>query len=81
MAVDKGTLQAIAQRTGGRFWMAEDENSLRRIYEEIDKLERSDVEAIKYVDYKELFAPFALAALVVLFLEVLLTCTLLRKMP
>jgi len=79
--VDKKTLTTLAQETGGIFRMAEDGDSLRSIYAEIDALEKSEIESIRYVDYRERFTPFALAALVLLVLEILLQTTWLRRVP
>lgn len=79
--VDKETLTTLARETGGLFRMAEDGDSLRSIYAEIDALEKSEIESIRYVDYRERFTPFALAALVLLVLEILLQTTWLRRVP
>jgi Ca-activated chloride channel family protein len=79
--VDKETLTTLARETGGIFRMAEDGDSLRSIYAEIDALEKSEIESIRYVDYRERFTPFALAALVLLVLEILLQTTWLRRVP
>jgi len=79
--LDAATLDRIAKMTGGVFYVADDEKSLEAIYEEIDKLEKSEVETITYKDYKELFAPFAIAALALLMVEVLLSSTVLRRIP
>jgi Ca-activated chloride channel family protein len=79
--VDQETLHQVADETHGRFFMAENEKSLRQIYEEIDKLETSEIESVRFVDYKELFAGFALAALCVMMLEVALANTIFRKIP
>src|SRR5210317_194763 len=70
--VDKQTLSALAQTTGGIFRMAEDGDALRAVYSEIDELEKSEIESIRYMDYTERFTPFALCALVLLALEILL---------
>lgn len=79
--VDKKTLQSLAETTGGIFRMAEDADSLRAVYREIDGLERSEVESIRYLDYREKFQPFLLIALGLLILEILLTNTVFRKIP
>jgi Ca-activated chloride channel family protein len=79
--VDMGALDRIAEITGGISRQAGDEESLRRIYEEIDELEKSEVESVRYVDYREMFTSFALAALAILFLERLLSGTYLRRIP
>ncbi len=79
--VDVKTLERIAEKTGGVFRLAEDEQSLREVYEEIDALEKSEIESVRYVDYKELFTPFALAAMCLMLLEVALANTVFRRIP
>ncbi len=79
--VDRQTLQAVAEETGGLFRMAEDAEALRAVYEEIDRLERSEVESVRYLDYRELYGPFLYAAVGLLVLEVLLACTVFRRVP
>jgi Ca-activated chloride channel family protein len=79
--VDTKTLQAIAEKTGGFFRQAEDAASLRDIYEEIDQMEKSEIESIRFVDYKETFGWFALAGFVLIFCETLLRSTLFRRIP
>lgn len=79
--VDTKTLEAIAEKTGGFFRKAEDAESLLEIYEEIDKMEKSEVESIRFVDYKESFLGFALAALLLIACEIVLSSTLFRKIP
>jgi len=79
--VDEETLQQVATVTNGKFYMAEDEKSLRQIYEDIDRMETSEIESVHFVDYKELFANFALAALCVMFVEVALANTIFRRIP
>jgi Ca-activated chloride channel family protein len=79
--VDRQTLGKIAETTGGIFRMADDAPALRGVYQEIDRLEKSEIESIRYIDYKEYFVPFALAALILLSLETILRCTLWRRLP
>ncbi len=79
--VDTETLKAIASETGGRFYLAEDAGSLARIYEEIDALERTKIEALRFMDYRERFVPFALVGLLALVAEAALASTWLRKVP
>jgi len=78
---DSQTLQAVADETGGRFFEAQNARALEGIYAEIDQLERSKIESLRFMDYKELFLPFALAAFVLLGIEALLSCTVFRKIP
>jgi len=79
--VDEATLKAIADETGGFFRLAESADKLREIYREIDKLERTEIESVRHIDYAERFAPFALAALALLALEQILVGTVLRRIP
>jgi len=79
--VDEETLKSIADATGGIFRMAEDEESLRKIYEEIDRMEKSEVESVRYIDYRERFSDFCIVAMFLLLLEVTLTNTVLRRTP
>ncbi|ODS33921.1 MAG: hypothetical protein SCARUB_00894 [Candidatus Scalindua rubra] len=79
--VDTETLKQIAEITGGFFRKAEDAESLYSIYKEIDQMEKSEVESVRFVDYKESFSKYALAALFILIVEVILNCTFFRKIP
>ncbi len=79
--VDFSVLEKIADKTGGFFKKAEDGESLSAIYKEIDVMEKSEIESIRYIDYTESFIPFAIAGLILIFLEVLLTNTAFRKIP
>ncbi len=79
--VDTTALQTIAEKTGGMFWKAKDAAALASIYKTIDELEKSEFESVKYVDYHESFLPFALAVLVLIGGEIVLTGTVLRKIP
>ncbi len=79
--VDETTLRRVAQITGGRFFLAESAEGLQKVYAEIDRLERSEIETMRYLDYREVFVPFAGAALALLALEVALSCTLFRRIP
>jgi Ca-activated chloride channel family protein len=74
-------LEGIASTTGGVYQQADDEQGLRAVYEEIDRLEKTEIEAIEYLSFKEYFLPFAVAAAVLLALEILLSYTLLRRVP
>jgi Ca-activated chloride channel family protein len=60
--IDEGLLKAIAERTGGEFFRATDSGSLRRIFDRIDKLEKSEIKMSAYRRYGEWFPPVLLAA-------------------
>lgn len=79
--IDEGLLKKIASSTGGKYYSATDKASLQAIYSQIDQLEKSKMEIVKYKEVKEMFVPLILAALGWLLLEVLLKFTLLRKFP
>jgi len=79
--IDEKLLRMIAQETGGLYFRARDNESLKRIYTEIDKLEKSRIEVTALKRYTERFFPFALAAAALLLLEVILRYTLFKKFP
>jgi len=79
--VDTRTLQTVADATGGAFWLAEDDESLREIYEEIDRMEKSEIESVRFVEYNEKFGLFALLALGFLLAEAGLANTVFRRIP
>jgi len=79
--VDEGTLRSVAEETGGIFRMAADAESLRAVYREIDEMEKSEIESVRYLDYRELFVPFAIGALVLLVVGATLSCTVFRRIP
>lgn len=77
--IDEDLLQAIAEATGGRYFRATDNEELEAIYEEINKLEKTEVEEFKYYRYEELFRPWVLLAGGLLLLEWLMRYTLFRS--
>ncbi len=79
--VDEDTLKQIAEMTDAQFYRATDTDSLKQIYSQIDKLEKSTVTMKKYERYQELFAWFVTPALVVLGTELLLSNTRYRRLP
>lgn len=79
--LDEDMLQGLAELTGGVYRRADSANALREIYEEIGRLETSDIESIRYLDYQERFLPFALAGLLLLLAETVLRATWLRRHP
>ena len=79
--IDEESLQQIAETTGGRYFRATDTESLAAIYEEIDRLETTEIEVQNFTQYEERFPlPLALG-LVLLVTEATLSRTLLRKLP
>lgn len=79
--IDEETLEKIAEITGGKYFRATDAESLARVYEEIDSLEKTEIEQRRYVRYTEL-APYLLAtALGLLLTETVLVRTRLQRLP
>ena len=81
VSIDEKQLKAIASETGGKYFRAKDNEGLAGIYDEIDRLEKSKVEISTRTRYTEKFFPFVIAALALLFLEMLLKFTVFRKFP
>ena len=79
--VDTDTLETVSEITGGVFRLAEDASSLRDIYQEIDRMERSEMQSVRYVDYREAFTAMALLGLIFLCGEMGLRTTIFRKIP
>lgn len=78
---DPATLRQIAETTGGLYYSADDNNKLRKIYQDIDRLERTKLKITNYSKRYEAYLPFAIAALLSLLLEVILRLTILRRIP
>ena len=79
--LDEDTLTKIAVITSAKYYRATDTESLRKIYGEIDKLEKTPMQEKGYLEYNELFWLFLVVGLWLLFLEIVLTNTVLRKVP
>lgn len=79
--IDEATLQTIAQTTGGLYFRAEDTDGLKKIYEAINLLEKSEVEITSYTRYQELMAWVVWPAFALLVLERLLRETAFRTIP
>ncbi len=78
--IDEGTLKQIADKTGGKYFRATDNEGLTKIYTEIDKLEKTIVEQTEYEQKDEQFYVFALLAVACFFLEFLLNKTIFRSL-
>ena len=79
--IDRSVLQEIAGAAGGIYRDAADAAGLREVYGEIDRLEKSTIVETTYADYREAFVPFALASLLLLVGESLLTTFAFRRLP
>jgi Ca-activated chloride channel family protein len=79
--LDEELLRRIAAETGGEYFRARDKLSLQTIYQQIDKMEKSKIEIQSLRHYQDEFIPLLLIALALLFVELVLRFTLLRKFP
>lgn len=77
--IDEALLQEIAETTGGLYFRATNNSKLGEIYDEINKLEKTEVEEFKYQQYDEGYRPLILAALGLLFFEFLMRQTLFKS--
>ena len=79
--IDEETLTEIAAITGGQYFRAQDTEGLRQVYNEIDEMEKYLISVQNVTRRQELFLPWALAALALILLELLLRRTWLRSIP
>jgi von Willebrand factor type A domain. len=79
--IDTKTLSDIAATTEGNFYRATNTKELKRIYQDIDKLEKTKMNVKKFSKHYEAYQPFAIAAIISLLLEILLRNTMLRRLP
>ena len=80
-ALDEDTLTEIAAITGGRFFLAKDSQALSDVFQTIDSLEKSRIDATEYVEYSEHFRAFLFPALGCLGLELIFSRTRFRSLP
>lgn len=79
--IDEATLREVAEITDGRYFRATDTESLAAIYEEIDELERTEVEVENFTRYAEEFPIPLGVGFLLLMAELTLSQTVLRKLP
>lgn len=79
--VDEELLRRIAGRTGGRFYRATDPDALARVFEEIDRLEKTPISVRRYVRHEESFQPLAWSALALTLLPLLAAAVRLTAEP
>jgi len=79
--LDEATLQQIAEITGGKFFRAYDTNELAHVYDEINQLEKSEIEIQTFQHYQELAAFLLVPAILILLAEIILRKTILRQIP
>lgn len=77
---DPSTLKQIANETGGIFYHASSRSSLKQVYDDIDKLEKTKLKVSQHSRHYEAYQPFAMAAILVLLLEILLRTTWFKRL-
>ena len=77
--IDEDLLKEIAEVTGGKYFRATNNKKLEEIYEEINKLEKTEIEEFKYYNYEEKYRPLVLLAGLLLLMELLLRFTVFRS--
>ena len=78
---EQETLTKVAEKTGGKYFRADSSETLRRIFAEIDRLEKTTIEVKKFQRYRELAHWLIAAGLGLLVAELVLANTLWRKLP
>jgi len=79
--IDEESLQSIADVTGGKYFRATSNDKLKKIYDEIDALEKSKIEVKEFSKKQEEFQPFAIAAMLLLIMGILLKVSVFRNIP
>jgi Ca-activated chloride channel family protein len=79
--IDEHTLKQIASTTGGQYFRATDNASLKAIYAEIDQLEKTKINVQEYSKKQEEYRNIALVVFALLLLELFLRYTLFKKIP
>lgn len=77
--IDEALLRSIAKNTGGKYFRAYSNQKLESIYNEINKLETTEIQELKFYDYDEKYRPFALFSVLLLLLELGLRNTFFRS--
>ena len=77
--IDEQLMKNIAKNTGGKYFRANSNAKLQTIYDEINKLETTEIEELKFYDYDEKYRPFLIFAGILLLLEVGLRNTVYRS--
>ncbi len=77
--IDEKLMQSIARKTGGKYFRATSNSKLAQIYKEINKLETTEIEELKFYDYDEKYRPFVWLAGILVLIEIGLRNTIFRS--
>lgn len=81
VVIDESTLQKISAMTGGKYFRATGNRVLSEIFEEIDRLEKTKMDVQNFSHTEDNFTPWAIAALLLIVLQMLIRLTVLRTIP
>jgi Ca-activated chloride channel family protein len=79
--IDTKTLSDIAAQTDGNFYRATNNKELNQIYKDIDKLEKTKMSVKHFAKRYEAYQPFAIAAMILFLMEMVLRTIVLRRIP
>ena len=79
--IDEAALENISNSTGGKYFRATDSRTLRRVFDEIDALEKSKINVNNFTQTEENFMPWILLAVCAIVLQMALRYTVLRRIP
>ena len=77
--IDEKLLSQISEMSGGKYFRATDNSKLKEIYDEIDKLEKTEIEEFKYYSVDEKFRVFLIPAIILIVFELLMKFTILKS--
>ena len=77
--IDEELLTQISEMSGGKYFRATDNSKLKEIYNEIDKLEKTEIEEFKYYSVDEKFRVFLIPAIILIVFELLMKFTILKS--
>ena len=77
--IDEELLTQISEMSGGKYFRATDNSKLKEIYDEIDKLEKTETEEFKYYSVDEKFRVFLIPAIILIVFELLMKFTILKS--
>jgi len=77
--IDEKLMRSIARKTGGKYFRATSNTKLIQIYNEINKLETTEIEELKYYDYDEKYRPLVLIAGILVLIEIGLRNTIFKS--
>jgi len=79
--INEKTLKEVAEKSGGKYYRARDMEALENVYDEIDKLEKTEIEVEQFTRFKEVSKPWIIAGILFLALEQLMGLSKLGRLP